>query len=99
MAAHNSVNGMPCHGNYDLLTAALRQNFGFAGGLCASDAGDIGALVNFRIVPDVVHAAAWALNAGMDQDLQFNGNLFPIYKEKEKRKQKQKNKKKQAQLI
>lgn len=73
MAAHNSVNYMPCHGNYDLLTTALRQQFGFADGLCASDAGDIAALQHFNIVPDKVHAAAWAINAGMDQELEHMG--------------------------
>jgi beta-glucosidase-like glycosyl hydrolase len=31
MAAHNDVNGMPCHGNKELLQT-LRTTFGFGGG-------------------------------------------------------------------
>eukprot|EP00051_Salpingoeca_urceolata_P004956 m.69158 g.69158 ORF g.69158 m.69158 type:complete len:805 (+) comp13959_c0_seq1:103-2517(+) len=73
MAAHNDLNGFPCHGNHELLTVALREKFGFGEGLCASDAGDISHLQSYRIVPDATHAAAWAINAGMDQELQHNG--------------------------
>lgn len=73
MAAHNSVNGMPCHGNYELITTALREQFGFAGGLAASDAGDINSLVHFHVAADATHAAALALAAGMDQELDRNG--------------------------
>jgi beta-glucosidase-like glycosyl hydrolase len=40
MAAHNEVNGMPCHANIEL-NRALREVFGFDKGLCASDAGDV----------------------------------------------------------
>lgn len=68
---------MPAHGNYEILTLALRENFGFAGGLIASDAGDISSLQSFHIVPDKTHAGAWALNAGNDQELQFQGS-YPL---------------------
>jgi beta-glucosidase len=73
MAAHNAVNGMPCHGNRELLTDALRNTFGFGKGLCASDAGDMSHLTAFHIVPDATAAVAWALNAGMDQELEKDG--------------------------
>ena len=75
MAAHNAVNGMPCHGNHELLTEALRNSFGFDKGLCASDAGDISRLVAYHIVPDKTAAGAWAINAGMDQELEKDGSL------------------------
>ena len=79
MAAHNPVNGLPSHGNYELLTEALRERFGFQNGLCASDAGDVSAIKTFGIVQakgdcDTACAAgAWALNAGIDQDLEYPG--------------------------
>lgn len=66
---------MPCHGNRALLTDALRNNFGFGGGLCASDAGDISHLTAYHIVPDKAAAGAWALNAGMDQELEKDGAM------------------------
>ena len=68
MAAHNEVNGMPCHGNKELLDA-LRNTFGFGGGLCASDAGDINRILAYKVVGDKAAAGARALKAGMDQEL------------------------------
>lgn len=67
------VNGMPCHGNKALLTTALREQFGFAGGLCASDAGDINHLVAYHVAANATHAGAIAVKAGMDQELDRNG--------------------------
>eukprot|EP00040_Diaphanoeca_grandis_P036271 m.230725 g.230725 ORF g.230725 m.230725 type:complete len:681 (-) comp33587_c1_seq5:791-2833(-) len=72
MAAHNEVDGMPCHGNADLIRA-LRETFGFGNGLCASDAGDISSIASYGVAKDTMHAGAIALNAGMDQELQFPG--------------------------
>lgn len=78
MASHNSVNFMPMHGNHALLTVALRETFGFAGGLCAADAGDIAKLAAFGLVANGSAAAAWAIKAGMDQELQHNGVMPQI---------------------
>ena len=71
-AAHNEVNGMPCHANIEL-NRALRDTFGFGGGLCASDAGDVSSVAAYRVAADQLHAGAMALNAGTDQDLEFPG--------------------------
>ena len=57
---------MPCHANAEL-NKALRDTFGFGGGLCASDAGDVSSVASYRIAPDQLHAGALALNSGMDQ--------------------------------
>jgi beta-glucosidase len=72
MAAHNEVGGMPCHGNAALI-GALRGVFGFGDGLCASDAGDINSIQHFGVAPSAAHAAAIAVTAGMDQELQQHG--------------------------
>merc|ERR1719174_918898 len=76
MAAHNEVNGMPCHANKEL-NQALRDAFGFGQGLCASDAGDVSSVARYRVAPDQVHAGALAMNAGMDQDLEYPGAFRP----------------------
>ena len=73
MGAHESVNGMPCHANHALLTTALRDQFGFGNGLIAGDAGDVRHLTAFHIANDCVEAAALALSAGMDQELDAHG--------------------------
>eukprot|EP00036_Acanthoecidae_sp_10tr_P008832 CAMPEP_0182916124 /NCGR_PEP_ID=MMETSP0105_2-20130417/756_1 /TAXON_ID=81532 ORGANISM="Acanthoeca-like sp., Strain 10tr" /NCGR_SAMPLE_ID=MMETSP0105_2 /ASSEMBLY_ACC=CAM_ASM_000205 /LENGTH=786 /DNA_ID=CAMNT_0025053053 /DNA_START=1 /DNA_END=2361 /DNA_ORIENTATION=- len=72
MAAHNEVNGMPCHGNAELL-GALRNKFGFGNGLCASDAGDINSIAGYRVARNKSEAGAIAVKAGMDQELDRDG--------------------------
>lgn len=72
MAAHNEVRGMPCHAN-GVMLGALRNLFGFGDGLCASDAGDINHITAYGVAADSMHAAALAINAGMDQELQKDG--------------------------
>jgi len=72
MAAYNDLDGIPCHGNPDLLNGILRQEFGFDGAVmadgCALD----------RLVPLVESAeaaATWALESGVDISLW--DNVFP----------------------
>jgi beta-glucosidase len=66
MAAYNDLDGIPCHGNSQLLTDILRYEFGFSGAVmadgCALD----------RLLPlagSHEHAAAWALSSGVDISL------------------------------
>ncbi len=70
MPAHNTVLDVPCHGNRYLLQTVFRERFGFADGVALSDCNDIGALVDFRLAANRSHAAAIALKAGVDWDLQ-----------------------------
>lgn len=42
MASYNAINGVPSHANYDLLTAKLRETFGFQGFVI----GDLGGVSN-----------------------------------------------------
>ena len=77
MAAHNEVNGMPCHANAELNTA-LRETFGFGKGLCASDAGDVSGVAGYRVAKDQTHAGALSLLSGMDQDLEFPGAFAKV---------------------
>ena len=76
MASHNEVNGLPMHANGPLLSA-LRNDFGFDGGLCASDAGDVASVAHFHVANDTRSAGVLAIKAGMDQELQFHGAAFP----------------------
>eukprot|EP01084_Bolivina_argentea_P172154 298221_1 len=79
MASHNSVNGVPMHANYDLLTKVMREEFNWENGLIASDCGDISRLyarqgpwsmtTGFHIAQDMNGAVLKALNAGMDLSL------------------------------
>jgi len=76
MASHNSVNGMPAHGNHWLLNQTLRELFNASDILIASDDSDIGQLTKFHIVSDLSSAAVLAIEAGMDQDL--HAEAFPL---------------------
>ena len=69
MPAHNTVNGIPCHGSTYLLNETMRTNFDFKG-IMLSDCNDIGVLVDYRFAANRSHAAALALKAGLDWDLQ-----------------------------
>jgi hypothetical protein len=52
----------------------LRYTFGFAGGLAASDAGDINGIAHqYHVAANATVAAAIALKAGMDQELDPHG--------------------------
>jgi beta-glucosidase len=70
MPAHNTVLDVPCHANEWLINDVLRDAFGFGKGVALSDCNDIGVLADFRIAANRSHAAALALKAGVDWDLQ-----------------------------
>ena len=69
MASHGDLNGIASHGNKELLTGVLRDNWGFEG-YVVSDSNDIARLFYFMKVAESPEAAAqMGLEAGIDIDL------------------------------
>jgi beta-glucosidase len=69
MPSYNEIDGIPSHANYWLLHDILRGEMGFTGAV-DSDYEAIEQLQELHHVePDLVHAAARALRAGVDFDL------------------------------
>jgi len=69
MASHGDLNGVASHGNPELLTGVLRDQWGFDG-YVVSDSNDIARLYYFMKVADSPEAAAlMGLIAGIDIDL------------------------------
>lgn len=69
MASHGDLNGVASHGNPELLTGVLRDQWGFEG-YVVSDSNDIARLFYFMKVAESPEAAAqMGLEAGIDIDL------------------------------
>ncbi len=69
MASHGDINGIASHGNPELLTGVLRDQWGFDG-YVVSDSNDIARLFYFMNVAESPEAAAqMGLEAGIDIDL------------------------------
>ncbi|WP_405290858.1 glycoside hydrolase family 3 N-terminal domain-containing protein [Algibacter sp. Ld11] len=69
MASHGDLNGIASHGNPELLTGVLRDQWGF-NGYVVSDSNDIARLFYFMNVAESPEAAAqMGLEAGIDIDL------------------------------
>jgi beta-glucosidase len=69
MASHGDLNGIASHGNPELLTGVLRDQWGFEG-YVVSDSNDIARLHYFMNVAESPEAAAqMGLEAGIDIDL------------------------------
>jgi beta-glucosidase len=69
MASHGDINGIASHGNPELLTGVLRDDWGFEG-YVVSDSNDIARLFYFMGVAESPEAAAqMGLEAGIDVDL------------------------------
>lgn len=69
MASHGDLNGIASHGNPELLTGVLRDEWGFDG-YVVSDSNDIARLYYFMNVAESPEAAAqMGLEAGIDIDL------------------------------
>lgn len=74
MTAYNAIDGIPCTANRYLLTDILRGKWHFDG-FVFSDLGSVeGIATSHRTVPDIKHAAAAALKAGVETDL--GGNAY-----------------------
>lgn len=69
MTAFNTVDGVPGVANEKLIEGILRKEWGFKG-IVVSDFGAIGELVNHGVAEDKSEAAAMALRAGVDIDMQ-----------------------------
>ncbi len=70
MPAHHAINGVPSHANAWLLEDVLRKEWGFQG-FVVSDMGDIPKLFEgHSYARSYEDAAAMALNAGVDQELE-----------------------------
>ena len=70
MASHNSVNREPMHGSRRWLTTYLREELGFGNGYIGADSHNVLALYSAqKVVPSIEAAAALAVTAGLDQDL------------------------------
>lgn len=70
MVAHQTVNDIPCHANQWLINSVMRNEYGFGDGLAMSDEQNIGHLIDWGIADNITDAAATALRAGVDIDLQ-----------------------------
>jgi beta-glucosidase len=69
MINSGSINGLPVHASYELLTNLLRKQMGFKG-LIVSDWGDINNLHRReRLAPSVKEAIKASINAGIDFSL------------------------------
>jgi len=69
MSSYNSIDGVPCSSNRDLLTDLVRGKWGFEG-FFVSDLGSIrGLMSSHRVASSPTQAASLALNAGLDVDL------------------------------
>lgn len=70
MPSHNTVHDIPAHANEWLISNALRTEFNFGAGVALSDCNDIGAILASGMAANHSQAAALALRAGVDWDLQ-----------------------------
>ncbi len=78
MAAHNELNGVPCHGNEWLLTDVLRNEWGFKG-FVVSDWMDIERLYQTqKVAASQEEAIKMSVNAGMDMHMHGPDFLVPL---------------------
>lgn len=74
MTAYNSIDGVPCTSNKELLTGVLHHDWNFKG-FTVSDLISIDGLMgNHRVAASLEDAGALSVNAGVDVDL--GGNAF-----------------------
>ncbi|OLL27684.1 beta-glucosidase [Burkholderia sp. SRS-W-2-2016] len=69
MPAYHDVDGVPCHGDRELLTETLRDKWGFDGLIVADYAGVDLLYSHHAVARDSASAAALAFNAGLDVEL------------------------------
>lgn len=73
MTSFNEVDGIPATANKWLMTELLRKQWGFKG-FVVTDYTAINEMINHGVPKDEYEAAALALNAGVDMDMQ--GSVF-----------------------
>ena len=69
MASYNEIDGIPSHANHWLLHDVLRGEMGFTGAVVSDYYGIEQLQQLHHVEPDLMHAAARALHAGVDFDL------------------------------
>jgi beta-glucosidase len=78
MAAHNEVNGVPCHGNHYLLTEVLKDELGFEG-FVVSDWTDVPRLYTLhKVATSLKDADRQTVQAGLDMHMHGPGFLEPV---------------------
>ncbi|MCK4919661.1 MAG: glycoside hydrolase family 3 C-terminal domain-containing protein [Bacteroidales bacterium] len=78
MAAHNELNGIPCHSNEWMMTDVLRDEFGFDG-FIVSDWMDIERLVDRHFTAKNQKEACFqTIDAGMDMHMHGPGFFEPV---------------------
>jgi len=83
MNSFNDLNGIPAVANNFLQRTILKEKWGFKG-FIVSDWGSIGELINHGYVKDTREAAAAALMAGTDMDMEsraYKNNLAQLVKD------------------
>jgi beta-glucosidase len=77
MAAHNEINGVPCHADKYMMTDLLRNEWGFSG-FYVSDWNDISRIAEWHhVANDFNEASLMSVAAGMDMNM--HGPLFADY--------------------
>lgn len=76
MTAYNSIDGIPCTSNKELLTGVLRDDWGFRGFVVSDLISIDGLMGNHRVAKNLEDAALLAINAGVDVDL--GGNAYAL---------------------
>ena len=74
MTAYNSIDGIPCTSNKELLTGVLHNNWNFKGFTVSDLISVDGLMDNHHVAGSLEDAATLAINAGVDVDL--GGNSF-----------------------
>lgn len=76
MVSHQTVHDVPSHANSWLINTLLRGEYGFGDGFTISDEMDLGCLASWGwdVADNISSAAAVALHAGVDIDLQSGEN-------------------------
>lgn len=73
MAAHNELNGIPCHADDQMMTGLFREKWGFKG-FFVSDWMDVGRIWHWHhVAENFKDAAALSVNAGLDMHMHGPG--------------------------
>ena len=80
MTSYNSIDGVPCTANKEILQGTVRGDWGFDGIVVSDLIAVDGLRGSHHIAADNSQAAALALEAGVDVDL--GANCYPLLKER-----------------
>ena len=83
MTSYNSIDGVPCTANKDILQGTVRGDWGFEGIIVSDLIAIDGLCGTHHVARDNSEAAELALRAGVDVDL--GANCYPLLKERVKK--------------